>query len=410
MKKMNASRYLSILFSFLALISYAQSPSRPNLKVDVENKPTTYQSVRDMFEVEGKRDGWSVQVNSTTTSGTVLAGTAAQNGIPGYVKYRVLVNLPFTTTQMGRASLILGGKISVTKQASGGYFLDNNPSTSYPNFGFEGPTWSCSAGGEGVVPGGGIIRFGAQLVNASIQTITEPWSGTTAPVVGSTATVEFGYSASVSFIRAADDLNYPAEYIIEIIGDSKLNGTGVTGMNSMVGFRLRNYYAAKGYNVRLRNHSVSGSTAIQHETALTSGRYLEAYKARLVVIDLGTNDVAGGVHPDSTGNRVARIAKYAAAQNPGAKILVFSLTPRNDNTIQEANSTVTSNAIQAKLTTLTNPNILFIPGIRTAWTATDATKYLDGLHPNDSGNLAWWNAIRVFLDANVSTLPKPALN
>jgi lysophospholipase L1-like esterase len=401
-------KLLILFFTLVAYTSFAQtrlgSATYISEPVDIGVSPG-YTDLHSMFVAEGKRDGWSTRTNSTTAVGTVIAATPAVGNIPGYIKYSVNVSMPFTTTARGRAVEIQGGFISCTKAATGGYFLDN-PNASYPPFGFEAGSWSCEPNGPFLVPGGSVIRFGAQLLNASISTITDVFSGTVTPAINSTAVVEFGYSAGVSFIATTDDLNYKAEYVIEVDGDSKLNGIGPTSINTMLAFLIRNYYSAKGYNVRLRNNSVSSSTSMQHEFAMNSGRYSEAVKAQLVLQDLTTNNVLGAVNADTTGKSNARIATYLATANPGAVVLVFAGTPRNDGF--QANAAATNTAVSTAITGIGNTNIKYVGSVATAWTPTDASKYVaDGLHPNDSGNLAWWVAVRAFLDANVPTLPKP---
>jgi hypothetical protein len=365
-----------------------------------------YADLHSMFVAEGKRDGWSTIVTSTTASATVVAGTSAQNGIPGYVKYTVNVNMSFTTTPKGRAVEIQGGTISCSKAASGTYFLNNNPSASYPDFKFEGGAWQCSAGGIDNIVGGGVVRFGAQLLNANIKTITEPWSSTAAPGIGTVTVVEFGYKANLSYLTLTDDLNYPAEMVVDAVGTSILEGTGPTGMNTMFLFLFRNYLSSLGYNVRLRNNSVFGTTSAQQEFRMNSGGLTYPVKSVLGIVEVTANDILTSVNADSTAKRAVRIAKFLQAQNPNSTWLIFAPAPFN-NTTNETAAGVTHAAISAAVIALNNPRIKYVPVPRIAFVATTAANYIDTVHWSDLGNALQWGAFRTWFDSNITTLPKP---
>ncbi|WP_338871744.1 SGNH/GDSL hydrolase family protein [Spirosoma sp. SC4-14] len=404
---MKKGLFLLLIFLLLAQSVFAQTLAPRT----VESQSTKgYTDLRSMFEAEGKRNGWTLSIPTATTSGTILAGVGSANGVPGWVRYRVAVSLAFTSVPKGKAVLILGGNISCTKQAAGSYFLDNNLlNTNYPQFAYDNSAWACVAGGRYDVPAGGVVRFSSQLLNPSITEITEPWSSTVAPVISSTATVEYGVKAGINWLEVTDDLNYSAEYVIDVVGDSKLAGTGPTSMNTMLAFLMRNYYASKGYNVRVRNLSVGGVTAYQQEYRLNSGGFNFPVKSCLGLIDLSTNDVLTSTVADSTGKRNARIASFLQAQNPGSFWAVFTTGPLQ-NTTSEAAAVVTSASITSAINALANAKIKVVSGIRSAFSATNTNYYAgDGVHWSDLGNSAEWAVLKAFLDINLPNLPKPVI-
>lgn len=391
---------------------YATQPLSISGNVTViDNRPlTTYRSLDDMIKNEGQRRGYKQQLSLPVT-GTVVTSVAATTATTGFVTYNVgSLAWGSAVVEYGFAAELIDGLIAINNyQASGGYLFNPRPSgTAYLNDGKADGVWAVGAGG-GVytVQGAGAIsnrdRFG---LSSFVERITEPWSSTSVPAIGSTKSFTLTGSAGYNLKRFTDDKNYTAPYIGELVVDSKITGFGnTTGAKDMFYSYFNNYWKDKGYDFRTRNGGVTGSTAQQHELEQSEGLYNYPAKSIITIFDVTTNNYADV--PDSVANSVARFAIRHTAQNPKEIFVVLATYPRNDG--NEALSATVSAAVATKIGSLTAtyPRIKFCPATRTAYTATDATNYVDGLHWSPKGALAAWTAVKNWLITNVPTLPLP---
>lgn len=112
-------------------------------------------------------------------------------------------------------------------------------------------------------------------------------------------------------------------------------------------------------------------------------RWLEAARPQVVLLHLGTRNIARGEPPEQIAGEIARIIVEIRNRNPEARILLAQIIP-----ISEVNLCRKSTALNAKLqelarkmTTRQSPILLvdqaggFVPNLHT----------YDGVHPNEEG-------------------------
>ena len=378
------------LFCLFSLSAIAQKPLKTVPR-------SVYSSVEDMARTEGYPNG-AYLIGTITATGTLTEYTKLLNGIAGSATYSTLTTFPSAPITAGRAWLTLGGNIGTNREVTGSYTSGIPLSTLYPAWPTGGISWGAVAGGSGVVMGGAIYSLRAQPINATVKTITLPVRDTLTRTIGSTTPISIGYHYSVAAIDFTDDDNYTAPFVLEWFGDSKAFGTGTGEAITQIAFLSRNYFRELGYDIRLRNNSVSGVTVGQQLYAVQKGYYTFPMKSSLIFVDLGTNDFTQ--HADSVANRTVRLVRSLLKINPVAKIVVLALLPRDDVSGRDALMATISTATASAIATVGSPRVYYCTNTRTAFTATDATMYIaDKLHPSEIGNANWWTALRTFLNA-----------
>ncbi|MBE7174703.1 MAG: SGNH/GDSL hydrolase family protein, partial [Williamsia sp.] len=199
--------------------------------------------------------------------------------------------------------------------------------------------------------------------------------------------VDFEGSIGLHGIYITDDFNYSAPLILNVISDSIGWGAQLSNTPDMWVYQVRNYLLSLGYNVRLRNFSISGSTMIQHDNAFKIGRY-NYNEPGLTLICLGTNDantgsaLAAGAITTFTNsvNSIIAQADYLMPQQP--KIFVGPATL--GNATNEANLANLSSIISSAVATKNSAYYKYCP--RTGFTANATNLGGDNIHPTAVGH------------------------
>lgn len=204
-----------------------------------------------------------------------------------------------------------------------------------------------------------------------------------------------------------DDLNFSADKIMLVIGDSILNGTsGLTQKSKSMEWLTRGYFQARGSNLRVINKSISGSTTSDHEARRASGVY-DFPQVDYIHYQLGTNDASVISAATAQANLAAMIA-YKQRRYPKATMIVWGSTPRENNTAETALSAIRS-AQQAAVTSAADPKVLFC-SLASAFDRTNVANFSsadttgDHVHPVDSAHAAAYGLISGFLTAQNITL------
>ncbi len=231
----------------------------------------------------------------------------------------------------------------------------------------------------------GQISFSMQVVGAAKDGVA---AGTAIP---------FELTYGLIGRQMTDDFNFGADFIINVIGDSIAWGSGMAVKTDMWAFKLRNYYLSLGYNVRLRNWSVSGTTLLQHANSFDNGRY-NYNEPGITLIALGMNDAVGNQTPDQAKANLARILNAAQARFPNHKKLVLAVSPCLDSA-NDAKAAAVSTALQAGVTEFSKPQVQYIAGVRTAFAPVSGTTInTDGIHPLAPGQDGIYQAVKAHVD------------
>lgn len=200
-----------------------------------------------------------------------------------------------------------------------------------------------------------------------------------------------------------DDFNYDAKYTIPVFGDSISRLQGATATRFGYQFILRDWLISQGYDCRLVLKAKSGSTSTQHEDLRKTSYPKVLGHVGMKWWALGTNDAAQGIAAATTvGNLAAAWDEHRLAF-PGIPFVAFGCPPI-------LNATFEANAAQQRSDIATfvaarraiGQTDLYFVDLGTAWTATDATKTTDGIHPNNTGNaLLASTAIAAFITQSI---------
>jgi lysophospholipase L1-like esterase len=255
----------------------------------------------------------------------------------------------------------------------------------------------------------GILIATRHYVNGSITINSDylimPWDNVSISCVyAPDTTASQLVTASLEGYRFFPDLHFNAEKTVYYIGDSKLNGSGVTLSENSVLSQFRNYLINSGKDIRILGKSISGSTSSDHEINRKRGLYNLDVTPSLIIIDLGTNDAIGAVSSSLyTTNVINLISQFRSQPNTANSIiLVTSILPLS-NTTNEASAVSLRAALQTALAARTSDTkTFFVSTTANLWNAVSgaAANQTDGIHPNDTGNTLWATAYSNFLTAN----------
>ena len=169
-----------------------------------------------------------------------------------------------------------------------------------------------------------------------------------------------------------------------------------------VGDSITDWWARQGLEVwkanfaalNPANFGIAGDTTQGVLWRMQNGE-LEGFKAKLIVLMLGTNNInRNPVDEIVDGNRL--IVEEFKKRQPQAKVLVLGVFPRTANAADPIRAIITE--INGKLAKLADNRQVFFKDIGQAFLAPDGTLPADvmpdGLHPNAKGYQIWADAIR----------------
>lgn len=220
-------------------------------------------------------------------------------------------------------------------------------------------------------------------------------------VLDATPTGAYVYVTAMGF-SIYDDLNFGADKVMLVIGDSILNGTaGITQKTKSMEWLTRGYFQAQGRDVRVINKSISGSTSSDHEARRAAGVY-DFAQVDYLHYQLGTND-AGSISATTARTNLEAMIAWKQQRYPRATMVVWGSTPREDNTKETALAAIRT-AQEAAVTAAADSKVKFC-SLAAAFDRTVSTNYAtsdtagDRVHPSDAGHTAAYSVISGFLTA-----------
>jgi lysophospholipase L1-like esterase len=145
--------------------------------------------------------------------------------------------------------------------------------------------------------------------------------------------------------------------------------------------------------LKAANFGIAGDTTQGVLWRMRNGE-LEGFSAKLIVLMLGTNNVARNPPLEiAEGNRL--IVEEFRKQQPQAKVLILGVFPRGQQPDTSMRGTI--GAINDKLATFADNKQVFYLDIGSKFLGADGTLspdiFPDGLHPNEAGYRIWADAI-----------------
>lgn len=141
------------------------------------------------------------------------------------------------------------------------------------------------------------------------------------------------------------------------------------------------------------NFGISGDTTQDVLWRMQNGE-LEGFKAKLIVLMLGTNNIGRNPNAEIAAGDAAIVAEFRTRQ-PQARVLVLGVFPRGNDPKGTGRANVA--AINAELAKLADGKSVFYLDIGPAFLNPDGTliegAMVDGLHPSPKGYQLWADAI-----------------
>jgi len=334
-------------------------------------------SLQERLNTEGRpySSGTFIEAATWTTDGSVSAGFTA----PGLTQAWYVDTITVTCSKNARVQI----EFNVTGLGGNDEFL-----------------WQVQTS-----PGIPIVLKIGQIVRPAVTTFS---TGSAGQVkirnvydTDKTGTNLMAYAAGW---RLTDDLDYSAEKVYLHLGDSITGpGTGIVTKADEYDWKTLEYFRAQGSSVRMLNMSVSGSASTLHESRRSLGAY-NFPQADLIGYSLGTND-AGQLIPTATyKTNVKNMIAWKQARYPNAKMIVYGVTPRENNTVETACALLRTAASQA-VTEAADSKVFFCD-LGSSFDRTVTTNYAttdtagDRTHPSVVGHTAVFSVISAFLTAN----------
>ena len=223
------------------------------------------------------------------------------------------------------------------------------------------------------VPG---ARQGAAPAPAAPQT-----SGPAKPVVPATIPAPRDDNRHRTFVQIARG----AEIDLLFVGDS------ITDSWRLVGQPVWDQHFAP---LKAANFGISGDTTQGVLWRMQNGE-LEGFKARLIVLMLGTNNVPRGNSNEEIAEGLRLIVQEFRTRQPQAKVLLLGIFPRSAEPTHPHRAAIKDiNARIAKFADNTNVFFMDIGDEFLAANGTLPTDIMpDGLHPNLQGYRIWAKAV-----------------
>ena len=168
-----------------------------------------------------------------------------------------------------------------------------------------------------------------------------------------------------------------AQEKIVLVGDSLMAGYGLS-KDKQLSTVLENNLQVKGYNIRIINASVSGSTS---SGGLNRVNWtLKEPNIYLLILGLGANDMLRGINPEETKKNLESIIQIAQTKNIQV-ILAGMLAPTTHGADykKKFDQIYPTLAIQYKLP--------LIPFLLEGVAMKPDLNQSDGIHPNEKGTL-----------------------
>lgn len=175
----------------------------------------------------------------------------------------------------------------------------------------------------------------------------------------------------VSFMAVAQD-----EQNLVIIGDSLTEGYGVESSQSYPTL-LQNKLQQKGYNWKVTNHGISGSTSA---SAPSRVRWVLKKPPKIVILALGANDGLRGLKPEATEKNLDEAIRLLKEKNIRVLLSMMRVPPnyKGGGYIQKFEALYSRLAKKHK--------IPLIPFILQEVAGRPELNLPDGIHPNAKGH------------------------
>ncbi|QJD79564.1 SGNH/GDSL hydrolase family protein [Spirosoma rhododendri] len=376
----------------IALLSLATLSAFAQFPVDQARPGRVYTSIKDLAQSEGQ-EYYLGSRGKIVVTGTVSATSTSE------VSYTFTSgNLPSYFAPAGIVVLHTMDYRFDTK-IKGYYYTPFGNSSTFATYTNTQPFFSANANERLTRP---VSQYLLPTQSPTAAVLTEaaiPVSNTaTLPTIGSTQSLTIGYETGW-YGNLIWDMNIGASKCVDIWGDSIWNAVGPTTWSNNFAYLLRDYFTDKGYNYRLRNRSVSGSTTLDHRNFWYAGRTL-ADPPAVVFIPLGTNDPDAMSTSDNILYLVNKALTTYTTPTNKVRVVVCGILPKLNSTAETTASNKRS-AIKSALEghAKYNSQVFYVNSLTTAWTATTASNYLaDGVHPVDAAELTAWGLLKTWLD------------
>ena len=146
--------------------------------------------------------------------------------------------------------------------------------------------------------------------------------------------------------------------------------------------------------LRAANFGISGDTTQGVLWRMQNGE-LDGFKARLIVLMLGTNNIPRGNSTEEIAEGLRLIVQEFRARQPQAKVLLLGIFPRSADPAHQHRAAIKD--INGRLAKFADNTNVFFMDIGDRFLAADGTLppdiMPDGLHPNLRGYRIWADAI-----------------
>jgi N-acetylglucosamine-6-sulfatase len=146
--------------------------------------------------------------------------------------------------------------------------------------------------------------------------------------------------------------------------------------------------------LKAANFGISGDTTQGVLWRMQNGE-LEGFKARLIVLMLGTNNIPRGNPPEEIAEGLRLIVQEFRSRQPQAKVLLLGIFPRSADPTHQHRAAITD--INGRIAKFADHKNVFFMDIGKQFLAPDGTLPADimpdGLHPNLRGYRIWADAI-----------------
>jgi hypothetical protein len=208
--------------------------------------------------------------------------------------------------------------------------------------------------------------------------------------------------------QIADDSNFDAAKTILMVGDS-IQATGPSAgsfRDALAVWQMRDYLRSLGHDYRLVMKQVGGTVTSQAEAWRKYGHLDIPGNVALIFYQMGANDCSGAVSSGVYSANWALFVNWALLRWPTCKIVMFGVTPAENNTTETARVAYRS-ALSSYVNGLANSRVKFCD-LGSSFNRTNTANYISSdpggshIHPSNAGNAAIYAVQKTFIDANAS--------
>ena len=171
-----------------------------------------------------------------------------------------------------------------------------------------------------------------------------------------------------------------------VVGDSISVGVGSTVNRGWV----RRLSLSSGTLLRMMSQSSVTLSTLEASYATSIAPFYDAGLDNILVVFAGTNDIAGGASQGDTYDKLVDLCN--AAQTTGFKVVVVTSLPRGGSTYSTYNGSITTN-----WATFADA-VVDLPADSRLDDSSDATYFVDGIHPTNAGHAAIAELIQPKID------------